>query len=201
MEKAFCFWSLFNHPGLLCCQNKLSETKSDHITPCLKSFRALVVCRIKWEILCWESNSTRAQPCLLFHAGLWTVPVFYLGLSQLLLVTPPDRLVVPPTTLLVLFPFCYVSSRFFSLSASLHTHPSGSNVLGVHPLMGEKPIKVRMRQWAKALGSGQNREWGQAQGPLYLPPPTVCLRGVLVCRGCHNTVAQTGCLTQQNGNF
>lgn len=133
IEQAFCFWSLSNHRGLLCCQNKLSETKSDHISPYLKSFRIPVVCRIKWVILSWESSSTRAQPSLLFHAGLWTIPDFSLGLSQLLLGTPPARLAVPPqccwccflSITFLLFPFLYLHHCILILHAP--------NVLGVPP--------------------------------------------------------------------
>lgn len=51
--KVFSTWFLSNNLSLLCCWNEWSETKFDLVIPCLKSFRAPIVGRIKWEILAW----------------------------------------------------------------------------------------------------------------------------------------------------
>lgn len=179
----FLSWSPSDNPGALSCQSKPSETKSDHVTGCLKSFRASFFHTIKWEILTWETRFSSLVP----NPDLQTLPKFFVGS-------------LPTGSNHLFFPWITTHSAFSIQTYSyicIYIYLSKCQVL---PLEEERNSSEWEGDWVGREAS----EWAEQRAGTS-PPATPCWviwgGGALVSWGCPNNVARTGRRRRQSFTF
>lgn len=155
--------------------------ESDHVTGCLKSFRASFFHTIKWEILTWETRFSSLVP----NPDLQTLPKFFVGS-------------LPTGSNHLFFPWITTHSAFSIQTYSyicIYIYLSKCQVL---PLEEER----NSSEWGDWVGREASERAEQRAGTS--PPATPCwvIWGrALVSWGCPSNVAGTGRCRRQSFTF